>query len=127
MQKKSKEEMLKWAESIPIEELYDELRHLTGLLDLKFTSMVALDRCDQPIIRFSSQDLVEKVGFLKLMFASIIIKEFNSSVKYNEDDDQFSFWGTACFNYTHLRGGSNGCTFLTFWYTDAGWKFDSYA
>ena len=122
------EKMKEWAENIPMEELYSELRRLTGLSDLKFTTKVRELR-DMVIIDFESQDLVDKVGFLKLIFKEIKIARFDSSVqpKQSDDDnenDEYFYWGTASFRYTHPGGGSNGCTFLTFQYDDRkGWEF----
>lgn len=145
---KSKE----WANDIPMEELFAEIRKLTGLSDLKFSTKIKEGRNGgYPRIEFESQDLVEKVGFLKLMFASIVISQFNSEIKWNTRMDQesidnsrllndreykqqiddeyysngyFSFWGTVSFSYTHPGGGSNGCKFLTFWYDGNSWQFE---
>lgn len=123
------EQVIEWAESVPMDELYNELRRLTGLSDLKFTSKV-VNRNNSIRILFESQDLIDKVGFLKLMFKEIKITQFNSEVVYKtaEDDTEYLlFWGTVDFSYTHPSGGSNGCTFLTFWYDDIhGWRFESY-
>ena len=122
------EEMVKWAENIPMEDLFSEIRRISGLSDLKFTYKV-VERNNSVRIYFESQDLIDKVGFLKLMFKEIVISQFNSEVTYkaydDEDEPTFHYWGTASFSYTHPSGGSNGCTFLTFWYDDRrGWTFD---
>ena len=122
------EELKEWAENIPLEDLWTELRRLTGLADLKFTSNI-IERNSVVRINFKSQDLAEKVGFLKLMFSTIVIEQFNSEVfvKQTEDENKSipMWWGTASFQYTHPSGGSNGVTFLTFWYNDRqGWKFE---
>lgn len=122
------EEKIAWAEKIPMEELYAELRRLTGLIDLKFTSKVRESR-GYVIIDFESQDLADQVGFLKLMFKEIRISNFNSEVVFkaygDEEEPTFHYWGTASFSYTHPSGGTNGCTFLTFWYDDRkGWQFE---
>lgn len=123
----TQEQLLEWAENIPMEELYSELRRLTGLTDLKFTKKIRESR-GTIIIDFESQDLVDQVGFLKLMFKEIKISNFNSEVYYKSIDEEEAvprYWGTACFRYTHPSGGSNGCTFLTFWYEDRkGWEFE---
>lgn len=121
------EEKIAWAEKIPMEELYAELRRLTGLTDLKFTSKVRESR-GYVIIDFESQDLVDQIGFLKLIFKEIRISNFNSEVvfkAYGDEEPTFHYWGTANFSYTHPDGGTNGKTFLTFWYDDRkGWTFD---
>ena len=119
------EEMKEWAEKIPMEDLFSEIRRLTGLSDLKFTYKVVEQRNSVRIF-FESQDLIDKVGFLTLLFREITISQFNSEVKYKSTDDGYmlTFWGTAQFSYSHPSGGSNGHTFLTFWYDDkSGWTF----
>lgn len=121
------EQMKEWAENIPLDDLWNEIRRITELLDLKFTSKV-IERNGSVRIAFSSQDLVEKVSFLKLMFREIVISEFNSNVifkAYGDEEPAFHYWGTASFSYTHPSGGSNGCNFLSFWYDDRkGWTFE---
>ena len=119
------EKMRDWAEKIPLEELFDHLRKLTGLPDLRFDTKIKENRYGEPIITFSSQDLAEKVGFLKLIFSEIWISQFNSSIIWDEDKEVFRYWGTADFHYLHPHGGSNGCKFCTFWYDDrSGWTFE---
>lgn len=116
------DKLIEWAEQIPMEELFDEIRKLTGLTDLKFAHKVVESRGSVRIL-FESQDLVDKVGFLKLIFKEIAISQFNSEVKVKEGVPMY--WGTADFSYTHPDGGTNGKTFLTFWYDDKkGWQFD---
>ena len=118
------DEMRKWAEQVPVEELYSEIRKLTGLSDLSFTTKIDEDRYGRPRIQFSTQDLVDKVGFLKLLFSYIDISTFNTEIKYNEERDIFYWWGSAHFSYKHPSGGSNGHAFLTFWY-DGNWQFEN--
>ena len=116
------EQIKEWAEQVPMEELFTELRRLTGLTDLKFTHKVVESRGSVRIL-FESQDLVDKVGFLKLIFKEIVISQFNSEIVAR--DGELMLWGTAEFSYTHPDGGSNGKTFLTFWYDDKkGWEFE---
>lgn len=121
------EKLMEWAEQIPMEELYTELRRLTGLAELKFTKQIKESR-GRVIISFESQDLADQVGFLKLMFKEIRITNFNSEVYCKASDgdaERPHYWGTASFSYAHPSGGSNGCTFLTFWYDDKrGWNFE---
>lgn len=116
------DEIEAWAEQIPMEELYNYIRDLTGLDDLQFTTNIHRDRrTGYPRIEFSSEDLVDKVGFLSLMFESIQITQFNSSISVKDDDIQY--WGTACFSYQHPSGGSNGYTFCMFRFDGSEWSF----
>lgn len=139
------ERILEFAEKVPMEDLFNEIRKVTGLSDLKFTSKV-VERKESACIKFQSQDLVDKVGFLKLIFSTIVISEFNSEIRWKSDlsiDDQdnypsysdfckayesnghFIFWGTVDFSYTHPDGGSNGSQFLSFMYDERkGWEFN---
>lgn len=118
------EEMQQFIDSIPMEELYSELRRVTGLSDLKFTKTIKTDRWGYPYISISSQDLVDKVGFLKLIFAEIYVKTFNSSIKQEENDPhKFYYWCTIDFDYTHPGGGHNGKTFYQAVYRHDAWEF----
>ena len=40
------------------------------------------------------------------------------------DNGKMYWWGTAAFEYDHPNGGSNGHTFLSFWY-DGSWQFEN--
>ena len=129
---KNKDKAWQWSETIPVEELFSEIRKVTGLDDLKFEHKIASDRYDCPRLEFTSQDLAEKTGFLKLMFKELYIANFNSEIYEDYDKETYEYfgtfhlWGTVSFSYTHPGGGSNGKTFMTFWYDDRqGWKFDS--
>lgn len=112
-----------WAENIPMEGLWEELRRITGLFDLKFTSRVE-ERNNYLRVTYQSQDLVDKVDFLKLLFSEIYIENFNSNIIESEDG-KFKYWGTASFRYKHPDGGRNGYSFLEMWYSDdKGWEFE---
>jgi hypothetical protein len=125
------DEMKSWAESIPMDELFSEIKKVTGLDDLVFNYRIEENRNGSGIIiRFTSQDLAERSGFLHLMFKELYITQFNSSVSEEYDKDtyeylhKFSYWGSVDFSYSHPGGGSNGCAFLNFWYDDKqGWQF----
>lgn len=117
------EEMTKFAESIPMEDLYSEIRRMTGLSDLKFTTKIDTDRYGAPVIRFESQDLADRTGFLHLLFSSLVISQFNSRIQYDEDNNRYWYWGTASFRYSHPDGGSNGHDFLDFRYISDAWQF----
>ena len=129
MNKEYKEEAQKFIDELPVEDLFAEIRKVTGLSDLKFTYKVEESYDGRLGIKFTSQDLADRVGFLKLLFKELYIKQFSSYVDYanddNEEDKELIWWGTADFSYTHPSGGSNGCTFLSFRYNDRkGWTFD---
>ena len=118
------EKIMKFAESIPMDELFDEIKKLTGIQDIKFTHKLH-DRGNRVFIQFESDELVDKVGFLKLMFKSIKIAQFSSCVEYSRDGEDLLYWGSASFRYDHPGGGSNGCEFLNFTYYEKTktWEF----
>ena len=104
-----------------MDELFNELKRVTGINDLKFTYTIKEDRYGMPRITFESQDLVDRVGFLKLIFQDIKISNFNSQVLYK--DDKFIYWCTIDFHYNHPGGGSNGKTFYSARYINNTWEF----
>lgn len=122
----TKEEALAFAKEIPFEGLFDEIRDVTGIKDLKFTVNPDRENYRGDIIpAYESQDIVDRVGFLNgLLFDSIVIAQFNSQVSYHSEDKRPYYWGTVAFKYTHPAGGSNGHTFMTVWYDKVnGWEF----
>lgn len=127
MNKEYKEEAQKFIDELPVEDLFAEIRKVTGLSDLKFTYKVKESYDGKFVIKFTSQDLADRVGFLKLLFKELYIKQFGSYVEYvddgNEEDKELIWWGTASFEYTHPDVGSNGHCFLDFRYTKRkGWQ-----
>lgn len=127
MNKEYKEEAQKFIDELPIEDLFAEIRKVTGLSDLKFTYKVKEYYDGRLGIEFTSQDLADRVEFLKLLFKELYIRQFSSCVEYvdysNEEDKELIWWGAASFEYTHPGGGSNGHDFLSFRYTKRkGWQ-----
>lgn len=127
MNKEYKEEAQKFIDELPVEDLFDEIRKVTGLSDLKFTYKVRESYDGILGIMFTSQDLADRVGFLKFLSKELYITQFSSRVEYVDDDDEEDnelIWrGSASFSYAHPSGGSNGHTFLSFRYTKRkGWQ-----
>ncbi len=127
MNKEYKEEAQKFIDELPVEDLFAEIRKVTGLSDLKFTYKVKEYYDGRLGIQFTSQDLADRVGFLKLLFKELYITQFNSCIDYvndgNEEDKELIWWGTASFRYTHPNDGSNEHYFLGFRYTKRkGWQ-----
>lgn len=114
-----------FANSISFDELFSYIKTITGLQDLRFTIRQAEDRYGYPIIKFESQDIVDKVGFLKLIFSELKIANFNSEIKYDEDSNTFWYWCSIAMDYSHPGGGSNGKTFLVARYVNRNWEFES--
>lgn len=121
MNKEYKEEAQKFIDELPIEDLFAEIRKVTGLSDLKFTYNFKEYYDGILSMQFTSQDLADRIGFLKLLFKELYITQNSSFIKYadddNEDNKELVWWGSASFRYTHIGGGSNGQCFLDFRYT----------
>ena len=127
MNKEYEEKAQKFIDELPIEDLFAEIRKVTELSDLKFTYKVKEYYNGRLGITFTSQDLADRVGFLKLLFKELYIIEFNSYIEYvynvNDDNKELVWWGSASFRYTHPGGGSNGHDFLRFRYAKRkGWQ-----
>lgn len=115
-------ELLEWIDTIPFDELFDEIRSVTNTSDLDFTSEVKNTGWDIYVI-IKSQDLVDRTGFLKLMFEKLVI-ECSLVVREKRDDSGFSASGHFSFSYAHPDGGSNGYAFISCYYDDVkGWMF----
>lgn len=128
MNKEYKEEAQKFIDELPIEDLFAEIRKVTELSDLKFTYKVKEYYNGRLGIEFTSQDLADRVGFLKLLLKELYITQFSSCFEYvydvNEDNKELVWRGSAAFEYTHPGGGSNGHDFLSFRYDKRkGWQF----
>ena len=61
MNKEYKEEAQKFIDELPVEDLFAEIRNVTGLSDLKFTYEVKESYNGKFVIKFTSQDLADRV------------------------------------------------------------------
>ena len=130
--KRTNKRIEQYAEEIPFNELFDYIKKLTGIDDLTFEIKFTEDRFGKIRPTFKSQDLVDKVGFLKLIFSEIEISSFNSEIVVDTPKDYHDmdytmdyplrYWCTVDFSYNHPGGGSNGKTFLTAWYQN-NWEY----
>lgn len=121
------EELKAWAEQVDLSPLWQEIRKVTGLDDLNFSYKIKETRSGLSL-DFTSQNLAERTGFLKLMFKDLFITQFSSGIIWKSktvDEPYASIWGSVDFTYNHPGGGSNGISFLRYWYSDKrGWEFD---
>ena len=118
------EERFEFARNLPVEELFNHIREITGIKDLVFEYEVRKNYREEPYPQFHSQDLADRVGFLDLMFKHIYIKQFNSEVAFDSENNRLYYWGTVAFSYEHHPCGSNGSTFMTVWYDRVnGWTY----
>ena len=116
------EEKFEFINGVSFEGLFQKIREVTGIDDLKFEYAVKKNYNGEPYPQYCSQDLADRVGFLGLMFKHIYIKQFNSSVGCDKNGTYY--WGTVAFSYEHQPCGSNGSDFMTVWYDNVnGWTF----
>lgn len=111
-----------FAESIPMEELFDHIKELTGLSDLKFEVSKEFNRNGDFRILFESQDLADRVGFLKLLFKELYISNFGGYVNMRSSGKCY-YWTSVTFDYVHPNGGMNGHTFCDVHYEDGQWQY----
>lgn len=114
-------ELQEFAESVPMEELFDHIKELTGLHDLSFGVSREPDRRGRPRIQFDSQDLSDRVGFLKLLFKHLSIGSFGGEIRTRSGIPYY--WVSVAFSYTHPSGGMNGYNFCDALYEDGQWTF----
>ncbi len=120
------EEAFKFVETIPFDELFSYIKQVSSLNDLSFNLTIKEDRYGFPLVKFRSQDLVDRVGFLTLIFKSLEISNFNSEVVFKTEEDCFIYWCTVHVSYTHPDGGSNGKSFMHAVYKHNTWSFNNY-
>lgn len=110
--------------TLPYEELFDKIREVTGISDLKFTHKVKKNYDGEPYIAFRSQDVCEHIGILTLMIKSIYIGQGGTGFVFDPKTNGVYWWGVVDFWYTHHPNGHNGHSFMDFTYDSlAGWKF----
>lgn len=111
-----------FAESISLEPVFNKLREMVDMPNLKFTSSIKEDRYGNPRISFESEDIADKTGFLKYMFKELRIASFASVISLEPLGAPFTYYGTANFTYIHPDGGSNGYGILSYSYIDGEWE-----
>ena len=110
--------------SIPMEELFAEIRRVTDLSELSFNTKV-IDTGSRLSIPSTSQDIVDRVGFLKLIFKELHV-QVDGMVSVNREGE-FIYWCIVDMDYNHPGGGHNGFPFLHANYTEkTGWHFEEY-
>lgn len=114
-------EAMNFANSIPMGDLFEEIKRVTGINDLHMTYKITENRDGKPVINFKSQDLSDRIGFLNLIFKEIVVSNFNSSIVYRNNN--YIYWCTIEFRYTHPGGGQNGQCFYCARYSNNTWEF----
>lgn len=119
------QELFAFGEAVPMEELFDKIREVTGISELEFDYEVKKYPYGNGIgIKFQSQDIVDKVGFLDLMFKTLYIYTGNNQIFTDKQTGKLAYWAIISFRYDLQSGGSNGSDFMTAWYSeDSGWTF----
>ena len=113
------------ANNLPWESLFDKIREVTNIPDLKFDTELRKNYCGEYYTCFRSQDIVEHIGLLSLMIKKLYIGQGSTGIGYNSTTGSAYWWGYVDFQYTHHPNGHNGHSFMHFRYdTLAGWTFE---
>ena len=124
------EDIIAWAETIPLEELWSEIRKITGISELKFKHNIC-DSTSGVKIEFKTQNISDKIGCLGLIFKPVYIVSYDSNAycydNYYDDNGthrfKFAFWVRVAFE---LGSYARPQCFLMAEYTDAkGWSFET--
>lgn len=124
--------MNEFKQNLDLNPLFDWLREVTGINDLKFE----VDRKQDNRIYWSSQNIVDKVGVMKFAFSEVVIESFSNGIAttapdyyssekidYDKDYDLY-YWVSIHFAYRAKGGGTNGVDLASAQYKDGKWKFD---
>lgn len=119
------QELFAFGESVPMEELFDKIREVTGLPELEFSHKVEKFPYGNGIgITFESQDIADQAGFLDLMFKTLYIYTGNNQIFADKQTGELTYWAVISFRYDLQSGGSNGSDFMRVWYSASnGWFF----
>ena len=121
----SDEDLMAFGNTVPMEELFDKIREVTSLPELEFDYEVKKYPYGNGIgIKFQSQDIADKAGFLDLIFKTLYIYTGNNQIFASEQTGELTYWAVISFRYDLQGGGSNGADFMRAWYTEnSGWIF----
>lgn len=120
----SDEDLMAFGNTVPMEELFDKIREVTGIPGLEFSYNIRKYPYGNGIgITFESQDIADQSGFLNLMFKTLQIGSSNNQL-FLDDDGVYTYWCIVDFSYNLQSGGRNGADFMKAWYTEnSGWVF----
>ena len=122
------QQLMDWAKRIPMKELYSEIRRVTKILNLQFTSKV-YEQYEYVKVSFKSQDLIDQIGFLNIIINQLNISNGPSIIKYKEIDEKIYpiFYGSVVLTYSinnTLNKNSDNCELFSFKYDGIGWTFN---
>ena len=117
--KEIKEEFI---ETIDLEPLYNEIKKVIGDNSINFKSNIR-ENYGEKWIEIESDNLLDKIGVMNLVFKSIHLETFNSSIVYKKDTNEIYWWGTIDFRYHNFHGGYNGVELLRFEFKNGKYTF----
>lgn len=127
---REKERKEKFKNELDLEPLFNWLREVTGIKELKFEIEITKDS-----VEFCSQNISDKSGVASLMLKELYINNFSSAVtstapRYYDDEEidytkdyDIYYYTSIHFSYSHYMGGSNGHDFGKATYKDGKWEF----
>jgi hypothetical protein len=130
-----------FAQRIPLDELFDYLRNITGIPDLQFETKIS-NKVGSPDVFFISNDVSDKIGWLSCIFSKVRLVSISRTInvgknfferrndhgrefKANTTGD-YKYWVWVGVEYTPYENPSTSprMGFLTAQYSDAyGWEF----
>ena len=129
-----------FANRIPLDELFDYIRSITGIPDIQFETKIS-DGTVFPDVFFISNDISDKIGWLDTIFSRVRIISYNRTInigknlyerqgstqefKANSTGD-YKYWVRRGIEYiAHIQPNSSPTIgFMTAQYSDKyGWEF----
>lgn len=116
---KTKEDFIK---TIDLEPLYEEIRNMINVKDVRFESKIVEGRYEK-YIEIKSEELIDKVGIMIVALKSVRLETFNTSIEFDKETQTAYWWGSIDFRYENAGGGSNGIEVLIFRFEDGKYTF----
>lgn len=106
-----------------IDDLFEAIRALTKMSELKFLPEITEDRWGKKRIEFESDDLTETDHLISLAWKRFRIATFNSNSVIDKKTGKPRYWLTVEYHYENYSGGTNGTEIGYAEFQDGKWSF----
>ena len=106
-----------------IDDLFEAIRALVKMPELKFLPEIKEDRWGKKRIDFESDDLTESDYLISLAWKRFKISTFNSNSSIDRKTEKPHYWLTVEYDYESHSGGSNGTEIGYAEFQDGKWSF----
>ena len=106
-----------------IDDLFEAIRTLVKMPELKFLPEITEDRWGKKRIDFESDDLTESDYLISLAWKRFRISTFNSNSCIDRKTEKPRYWLTVHYTYEHHDGGRNGAEIGYAEFQDGKWSF----